>query len=468
MKHTRVVIRNTLIVLLILFLTTILAQLFVVFDFQEATIVILYLLAVLIITQTTTHHVYGILASVLSVLVFNFFFTEPLYSFNTHQPDYIFTFFVMLASSLFSSTLTSRLKQANTTAEKRAQQLELIDQINQVFTRHASSEVAKDLVTLLERHFHARVVVWLEDEAVGGVFPMDDQEDLRLAMTEELRVNDHRYGMLRVASLTQSSSDTRRFVASLAALIAQNLERQALVKQAVESEIEMREQRLKNNLLSAISHDLRTPLATIQGSAETLAESDALLSSGDRMLLLRTIQDDARWLIDSVENILSIMRVDEHLTLNLEKESVEELFGDVVAHVVGYCKQHIRLALPKENLIYPMDIRLMEKVLINIVNNAINYAPAESIITLSAYTKSDTLVFDVADEGPGIADEFKSRVFNRFMTTTPMGEKRKGLGLGLAICKAIVEAHHGRIFIKDNEPKGTIVRCVFPLEIPHG
>lgn len=467
MKHSRVVGKNVLIVLLILFLTTLLAQLFVVLEFQEATIVILYLLAVLIITQTTTHHVYGILASVLSVLVFNFFFTEPLYSFNTHQPDYLFTFFVMLASSLFSSTLTSRLKQANTTAAKRTQQLELIDQINQVFTHHDSLEVADDLVQLLEHHFHASVKLRIGQEGLTVVPGINEQDHQRFTLIEVLRVGEHTYGTLSLTLSTPGSSETRRFVTSLAALIAQNLERQTLVKQAVESEIEMREQRLKNNLLSAISHDLRTPLATIQGSAETLAENDALLSGSDRMLLLRTIQEDARWLIDSVENILSIMRVDEHLVLNLEKESVEELFGDVVAHVVGYSKQHIRLSLPKENLIYPMDIRLMEKVLINLVNNAINNAPADSLITLSAYTKSDTLVFDVSDEGPGIPDELKTKVFSRFMTTTPMGEKRKGLGLGLAICKAIVEAHHGRIFIKDNEPKGTIVRCVFPLEIHH-
>lgn len=468
MKRTRSVLLNTSIVLIIMVVTTFLAQLFVILDFQEATIVILYLLAVLIIAQTTTHHIYGILASVLSVLLFNFFFTEPLYSFSTHQPDYIFTFFVMLASSLFSSTLTSRLKLANTTAEKRAQQLELIDKINQVFTRHAPSELSDDLVDLLEQHFHASVKLLIGEAGQSIVPSLHDHDDPSLTIIETLRVADQSYGSLMVTSAIPMSSDSRRFCSSLAVLIAQNLERQALVHQATESEIEMREQRLKNNLLSAISHDLRTPLATIMGSAETLAESDALLNTGDRLLLLKTIQEDARWLIDSVENILSLMRVDEKLTLNIEKESVEELIGDVVAHVVGYAKQHIRLSLPKENLIYPMDIRLMEKVLINLVNNAIYYAPLDSEITLSAYTKNDTLVFDVADEGPGIPDELKTRVFNRFMTTPPVGEKRKGLGLGLAICKAIVEAHHGRIFIKDNDPKGTIVRCVFPLEQAHG
>lgn len=446
---------DSLKLLSVLIISILVASIFVRFGFQEATIVILFMLAVLVVTQVTSHYIFGIIASLLSVLIFNFFFTEPLYSFSTHQPDYIMTFFVLFVASMFSSALTSKLKKANKTSQQRFEQISLVDQINQTFNLNEIEIAIQKSAGLMEKHFACKVRIIFDPAYVA--------QSHEIAV--ELRIAKKFEGFVLLDNPSNLDSETIKFSQTLSDLLAQNIDRKRLIKKQVETDFEIREQKLRNNLLSAISHDLRTPLATVIGSVDTLIENDIRLKAEDRSLLLNNISEDARWLIDSVENILSFIRVEEHLQLNRQLESIEELFGDVVSHVIGQSKHHLVLDLPSENLLFSMDIKLMEKVLINLIQNAIKYAPEPSTITLKAYTKNQTMIFEVIDEGLGISDEMKNKVFERFVTEeSPNTTKRKGLGLGLAICKAIVEAHQGRIQIKDNPRGGTIVKCVFPLK----
>lgn len=450
-------LKDLLFTVLILLLSTVGANFFWQLHFQVATIVIIYMLAVLIITQNTSHFLYGIISSFISVLTFNYFFIEPLYTFQINQPDYIFTFFILLVASIISSTMTSRLIQSNQIAETRLKQIELLGEINQLFSLKKLEEAMKTSLHRLSQYFMVEVIHQME--------PVLNQENIILF---ELVSNKSKYGFLlfKTNSLLE---DQRQFAQTLANLIAQQVDHHQLQQKQVESDFEIREQKLKNNLLGAISHDLRTPLATIVGSTEILVQNDPNLNGKDRDLLLHNILDDARWLIDSVQNILSFIQVDEHLHLNRKLESIEELFGDVIAHVTAYAKQHIEVNVPKENVLFPMDIRLMEKVLINLLNNAIKYSPEECTIYLNATVKEDRLLIEVCDEGSGIPDALKEHVFDRFITVqNEQSLKRKGLGLGLAICKAIVEAHEGRILIRDNQPHGSIFRCTFPYEVNDG
>lgn len=447
--------------LAILFISVGIAQLFALFKFQEATLVIIFMLAVLIITQVTSHYIYGIISSFISVLLFNFFFTEPLYTFNTHQPDYIFTFFILLVASMISSTITSNLKIANLKAEKQSKQLKLISELNLNFLMNPLSDAIIKSEEILTHFFKIKVTINIDDVKLKVLqYPIN---------TFYLKVTRDFIGTLVFQSDNPFSEDELNFTNTLVDSLSQFIERQLLTKKQVETEFEIREQKLKNNLLSAISHDLRTPLGTIIGSTETLIQEHDQLSFQDRNLLMKNILDDARWLIDSVQNILNFIQVDEQIDLHLAEESIEELFGDAISHVVSYAKQKIILNLPKDNILYSMDIRLMEKVILNLLNNAIKYSSDHSTIELRASIKHDLLIFEVIDEGNGIPDEIKASVFDRFVTAQDSDiVKRKGLGLGLSICKSIIEAHHGRISIRDNLPKGTIVRCTFPYEVSNG
>jgi len=159
------------------------------------------------------------------------------------------------------------------------------------------------------------------------------------------------------------------------------------------------------------------------------------------------------------------MRVEEGINLSVQLESVEELFGDILSRMVTRVPQKLILDIPKEPIYTYMDIQLMGKVLLNLVDNASKYSPRDSQITLRALVIKNRLIYEVIDEGEGIADNQKKHVFERYVTTSSnYSNQRKGLGLGLAICKSIVEAHKGRIIVKDNQPKGCIFHCEFPYE----
>ena len=450
-------IKDSFLTIAILLISTFGATFFWRLHFQVATIVIIYMLAVLIITQVTSHYLYGIVSSFISVLTFNYFFIEPLYTFQINQPDYIFTFFILLVASIISSTMTSRLIKSNQIAETRLKQIELIGEINQLFSLKRFEDAMTSSLNHLRQYF-----------LVDVQLIQDGEKPNQTTCMFELVSNKQSFGYLSFKT-SNLSEEQRVFAQTLANLIAQQVDHHHLQQKQVESDFEIREQKVKNSLLGAISHDLRTPLATIIGSTEILVQNDPNLKPADKESLLHNILDDARWLIDSVQNILSFIQVDEHLHLNRTLESVEELFGDVVAHVSGYAKQHIVVEVPNENILFPMDIRLMEKVLINLMNNAIKYSPDDSTIHLRAMLKEDRLILEVQDEGHGIPDSLKEHVFDRFITVPNEHTfKRKGLGLGLAICKAIVEAHEGKISVRDCDPHGSRFRCTFPYEVKNG
>jgi len=453
-------LRNSALIVGILGFATFLSYLFAYLDFQEATIIIIYMLAVIIISQLTSTYIYGLAASLISVLAFNFFFTHPLYTFNISQPDYLFTFFVMFIASFLSSSLTSKLKNEKTISQERTKQVLLLEGINRLFQNLPLQNALNACAHLIGESIEGNVEIVVQICKVDMIGISKD----RLETTGfkkykvPLDITGEAIGTLSVAS---RNTVTQAWLNSLGAILSQNIEKIDLIEKQNQAELKIREQKLRNNLLGAISHDLRTPLATIIGSSDTLIENQIQLSEADQKLLLNNIREDSTWLMNSVENILSFMRVDEGIQLNTRLESVEELFGDVISRITAHSDSRIDMSLPKEPIYFPMDIQLMEKVLLNLVDNALKYSG--SVVQLKAFVDRDELIFEVSDEGPGIPDSEKKRIFDRFYTyKRDNALNRRGLGLGLAICKSIVEAHHGIILAKDNHPSGTTIRCIFP------
>jgi len=455
-------LKNSAILIVILGIATFLSYLFQFLNFQEATIIIIYMLAVIIISQLTSTYIYGLAASLISVLAFNFFFTHPLYTFRISQPDYLFTFFVMFVASFLSSSLTSKLKNEKQVSQERTKQVLLIEGINKLFQDHpiqsALNASAHLIAESVEGNAEIKVMFGLMDLDSVSIDRTEAPSNKKYKVA--LEINGESMGSLLLSGKNPVSQN---WLTSLGSILSQNIEKIDLIEKQNQAEMRIREQKLRNNLLGAISHDLRTPLATIIGSSDTLIENQVKLSEQDQLLLLNNIKEDSTWLMNSVENILSFMRVDEGIHLNTQLESVEELFGDVLSRVVAHQNNKIDLKLPEEPIYFAMDIQLMEKVLLNLVDNAIKYSGKESRIGLKALLHQDELIFEVSDEGPGIPDDEKKRIFDRFYTVKRDDTlNRRGLGLGLAICKSIVEAHHGIILAKDNKPSGTIIRCIFP------
>lgn len=457
-------IKNFGIVIGILIISTLVSYIFSFLKFQEATIIIIYMLAVIFISQITTNYIYGFYASVISVLAFNFFFTHPLYTFNISQPDYLFTFFIMFLASFLSSSLTSKLKNEKQLSQLKTNQVLLVEAINHSFQINEIQNALLSSMNLIAENCHAycELVVHLNQ------MQFDEKTTNSMYMNSNLKyecliyVNKNEVGKIK---LITPNVLPENWIFMLGDLLSQNIERHDLVERQNKAQFEIREQKMRNNLLSAISHDLRTPLATIVGSSDTLIENLDKLNQDEQKELLLNIKKDSMWLINSVENILSFMRVEEGINLNVQLESVEELFGDILSRMVTRVPQKLVLDIPKEPIYAFMDIQLMGKVLLNLVDNASKYSPRESNITLRALVIKNRLIYEVIDEGEGIADSQKKLVFERYVTTkSNNSNQRKGLGLGLAICKSIVEAHKGRIIVKDNQPKGCIFHCEFPYE----
>ena len=218
---------------------------------------------------------------------------------------------------------------------------------------------------------------------------------------------------------------------------------------------------MRANLLRAISHDLRTTLTSISGNANILMESADQLEPEKKQSLFTAIYDDAMWLIDLVENLLSITRIeDNRINMNMEPEMISDIFTEAMAHLDrNASKHHIKAKLDDDMLMADMDARLMVQVVINIVNNAIKYTPEGSNITLSARKSNQMVIVEIADDGPGIPDASKDKLFDMFYTVgKERGDGRRGLGLGLSLCKSIINAHGGKIEAANNYPRGTVFR----------
>ena len=242
-------------------------------------------------------------------------------------------------------------------------------------------------------------------------------------------------------------------------------ERNAREKEA--SAILAEQEKLRANLLRTISHDLRTPLTSISGNADNLLANDEAFDAETRRQIYTDIREDSEWLISLVENLLSVSRMgDGKSDIRMSAELVSDVIDEAVRRTEKNASEH-KLTVKESDgiLLARMDARLIVQVLINLIDNAIKYTPSGSEIEISAVEKDNEIAITVADNGHGIADEIKTRVFDMFYTgAEKIADSRRSLGLGLALCKSIVNAHGGEITVTDNNPHGAVFTFTLPKE----
>ena len=229
-------------------------------------------------------------------------------------------------------------------------------------------------------------------------------------------------------------------------------------------ELLAKDEQLKANLLRSISHDLRTPLTSISGNAENLLSNLENIDHTTRQQILGDIYDDSQWLINLVENLLSISRINEgKMNLHMSAQLVDEVVNEALCHIHRKRTDHNITAESSEGLLLAnIDVRLIVQVLINLVDNAIKYTPAGSDIKISAKKNGDMIEVSVADNGPGIPDSIKKKVFQMFYTgENKIADSHRSLGLGLSLCESIISAHGGELILADNQPHG----CVFTFTL---
>jgi two-component system sensor histidine kinase KdpD len=466
--------------------------------FGPTNLVMVYLLGV-VLTASRLGRGPSIMASVLSVAAFDFFFVPPYLTFTVSDTQYVVTFAVMLVVALVISTLTTRIRaqaEASRQRERRTATLyamtrdlvsqQELDALLRAAARHVTEVFgiraavllpgpdgqlvrrAGDLAAGPADSSELAVARWvLEHGQMGGrasaTLPGARALYLPLAAARGT------VGVLGVEpppGEALATPEQLHLLETFAAQTALAIERVALVDEAQQARFRSETERLRNSLLSAVSHDLRTPLATITGSASALVEQEARLGAAERRELAQAIQEEADRLNRLVHNLLEMTRLESGgVRVRKDWHPLEEVVGSSLGRVEKRLgERRVDIDLPTSLPLVPLDPLLIEQVLINLLDNAIKYTPEGSPIDISAAVEDRAVRVTVADRGPGFAPGEEAEIFEKFYRGQDAGT-RSGAGLGLAIARGIVEAHGGRITAEPRAGGGAVFHFTLPLAV---
>lgn len=486
----------------ILVFTTLLGFLFERLDFADANIIMVYLLGVMLTAVVTSRRVYSLIAAVVSILSFNYFFTTPRGSFTIHEKGYPATLIIMFLTAYFTGALAVACKEQARHSAEIARRSKILFDTNQMLSKVKGKEnivgaMAQQLGKLLERN----IVVYLcEDGTLANpsLFPLNpaqsqnyDVEGERPAAQQALkhsrgagsttdilpqvryfymalRIGEGTYGVVGIETADRPLDAWEQGIllsilgeCSLALENEQNIQEKEAAAVLAESE------QLRANLLRTISHDLRTPLTTISGTASSLMSNSDSFDEATKQQLYANIYDDSMWLFNLVENLLYATRIEEgRMILSTSTELLDDIVEEAVQHVRRSGKAHpVTTGAEDGFLLVRADARLMMQVIVNIVDNACKYTPDGTPIAVTTCRQGNMACVRIADQGPGIPAEDKKQIFDKFYCGNGrIADNRRSLGLGLYLCKAIVEAHGGTIGVTDNVPRGSVFEFTLPLE----
>jgi two-component system sensor histidine kinase KdpD len=465
-------------------------------QFELSNLIMVYLLGVVGVAYRCGRGP-GVLASVLSVAAFDFFFVPPFLTFAVSDTEYLVTFAVMLAVALVISNLTASVRLQAKVAGYRERRADALYRMSRELA-HTQTEtgVLRAAVRHVGETFQCQNVILLPNAAGRIVYPRGDGisqslhgADLSVAQwvydhgkpaglgTDTLPGAEALYlpvphsqgtcgvlALLPVSLLRLFVPEQQRLLETFCSQIGLSLERVRLTREAHDAQMQAQTEQLRNSLLAAISHDLRTPLATIVGASSTLLRADERLGAGVRHELTASVYDEARRISGLVDNVLDMARLHAG-ALQLERQwyPLEEIVGGVLTRLrerLG--ARAVQVALPRELPMVQVDGVLIEQVLANLVENALKYTPPESPILISAAADDAAVVVSVEDRGPGLPPGDEERVFDKFYQGAPE-RSQSGVGLGLTICRALVEAHGGRIWAENAPGGGAVFRFTLPL-----
>lgn len=455
-----------------------------------------YFLAVILISLVTKGYVWGIIASIASVVGVNYYFTEPYYRFDFSVRSFIIIIQILIIS-IITSCITSYNKQK---AEEAFEVLEKTNRLNEINNKLVSAnnlsyigELAVDYVYKLTDstvvfYFHSPQ---LED---GGIIKSKnkEQEILIRSYHEQFIANwvfehkksagvgtdfcgnssyiylplishDKVWGVIGIyrnqVNASRIKENTITFISLIVSQVAMALERQFLTDTRHRIMVETEKEKMRANLLRAVSHDLRTPLTGIIGISETLSQMIDSIPKEEQVTLLNHIHEDSNWLLNMVENLLSVTRIrEDNSSVRKVPQPLEEVVSESMLRIKKRLADiHITVKIPEEYIMIPMDATLIEQVIINLVENAYKHSGSQTPIELIV-TKEDSFVFfKVIDHGRGLAETRIDFIFEN-------SDSLKGAGIGLSICKTIILAHGGTITARNGLDDGAVFTFCLPLE----
>ena len=478
---------------------TFIGLLFQKLNFTDTNIVTIYILGVLVTSIVTDGYLCSVAGSFLSVVLFCFFLTEPRMSFQTYAVGYPVTFLIMLISSVLTGALAAKQKtHAKLSAQLAFRTQVLFDTDRLMQKAKGETEIldvtCTQLIRLLNRNITAYVV---ENGALsGGKLFSGEKENTEDFLTSEeqqtarwayenrqragastqhfsqakclylaIRSGNNVYGVIGIP-LQKETLDSFEYSILLSVInecaLAMENAQNAMEKE--KNAVLAKNEQLRADLLRAISHDLRTPLCSISGNADMLISNSDRLDKATKHQIYTDIYDDSEWLIGVVENLLSITRLnDGRLKFKFTDQLLDEVIAESLRHISRKHDDYKIVADCEELVLVRMDVRLIIQVLVNLIDNAIKYTPPGSVICIRGIKTDGKAQISVEDNGPGIPEEMKPHIFEMFYTgKTTVADSHRSLGLGLALCHSIIEAHNGTLILTDHAPHG----CNFIFTLP--
>ena len=465
--------------------------------FELANLVMVFLLGVVFIATR-----YGrgpsIVASVLGVAMVDYFFVDPQYSFSVSHTQYLVTLIAMMTVAMLISNLMANVKSQAKVASHRERRATVLYAMSKELTMSQSEdEIMRTAVRHIHSEFGSQNVILLPDQNGRVVHPQDRGlpqslygSDLSVAqwVMDHNEMAGHGTNTLAGANALYLPLSSHEKVLGVLALvpvnlrrvflpeqqklldtfirqIAQAITRVRLAEQARITQLQMETEQLRNSLLSSISHDLRTPLATIVGSSSALAENDGSLTQEDQIELSSAIYGEAQRMSNLVNNILDMARLDAGaVELNKQWHPLEEIIGTVLTGLQKRLEgREVTVNIPPGIPMLYADSVLIEQVLINLLENALRYTPEASPLQISVEITPFAVEVFVADRGPGIPKGMETKLFEKFYRVRQEAAQ-SGVGLGLAICRAIVEVHGGTIQAQNRASGGAIFSFMIPVE----
>ncbi len=488
--------KDILFTLMLLVIETSIGSIFMKIGFTESNIIMVYIVGVLVTSILTNSQICWIVSSILSVILFNFLFTFPHFSLVAYGEGYPITFAVMLIVSLIAGSISNKMKSQVKKSTQTAYRTKILFEANQFIQNAENDEeiigvTVNQIQKLLDRETfvyssknnkyysisaeHLEELEGINKEAIQLVINKNEKAGYG---TEYYKNDNYVYiplsgnkNMFGVVGIKVKNNPIEPFENSIILSIIGEcvlaIENYYNLKEKELNEILAKNEQVRAILLRAISHDLRTPLTSIMGNSDNLLSNNKVLDEDIKIQMYSEIYEDSLWLINLVENILSITKLEDgKIKLNYTTELIDDIIDEALKHInKNKIKHHIKVELLEELLLVNVDVRLIIQVFINLIDNAIKYTPEGSIIKINVSKQENKVIVKIIDNGPGINELDKERIFEMFyIGNNIIADGRKSLGLGLSLCKSIINAHGCEIKVSDNEPTGTVFTFDLPIK----
>ncbi len=431
----------------------------------KESIIMVFLLGILFVTILTKGYAYGLIGSVISVILLNFFFTEPRHTFVIYSSIDVLLLLFFLITAIVSGTVTSRLQKQMSVSHRNELTARLLYEVAEGFLHVTGKRniIMRGIKYVYDNTGYASRVLLDDEDHTNLTEPSMDNVDEGLHFPIQSVVKQMGE-LILFCGQEELTFQQELVVKTVATQLGTALDREESYREREEIRIAMERERLRSTLLRSVAHDLRTPLTALTGASALLADEFESLTPEEQRKLAIDISEEMIWLGNFVENILNMTRIGEgQLVLHKEEEVVDDVVNEAISHMSRILRnRHLEVSLPDEVIVLPMDGKLIVQVLINLLDNSVKHTPPDSATYLKVYINENEAVFEISDDGKGIDPSILDIMFEGF--TTHKGsivDGRRGMGLGLAICRAVIEAHGGSMHA-ENRPHGG-ARFVFTI-----